>query len=169
MKLQTRWGALLATAAIAALTNGVLLQAGARSEKAEQKRAAKTIQWQPSLAAAEKESRETGKPVMVVFHASWCGACRMLEQQTLTNPKVIEAAQKWVTVKVDVDQEKEIAAQFGIRSLPTTGFLRADGGPKLGFVGAAGPQDMVKVMEAAHARLEKSKAGTQESGGKTEQ
>ena len=95
---------------------------------------------------------------MVVFHAAWCGACRMLEQQTLTDAKVIEAAQQWVAVKVDVDKEAKIAEQYGVQSLPTTRFFRADGGPKLGFVGAAEPQDMVKIMKTAYDKLEKSKS-----------
>lgn len=158
MKLQTKWRGLLATAAIAALTAGAM-QAGAKTEqKPARKSAAQTMQWQPSLAAAEKESQQTGKPVMVVFHATWCGACRMLEQQTLTDAKVIEAAQQWIAVKVDVDKEAKIAEQYGVQSLPTTGFLRADGGPKLGFVGAAEPQDMVKIMKTAYDKLEKSKS-----------
>lgn len=158
MKQQTKWRGLLATVAIAALTAGAM-QTGAKTEqKAARKSAAQTIQWQPSLAAAEKESQQTGKPVMVVFNATWCGACRMLEQQTLTNAKVIEAAQQWVAVKVDVDKEKKIAEQYGIQSLPTTGFFRGDGGPKLGFVGAAGPDDMVKIMKTAYDKLEKSKS-----------
>lgn len=158
MKQQTKWSGLLASAAMAALTAGTLFQAGAKPKhQAEQKSVVKTIQWQPSLAAAEKESQQTGKPIMVIFHATWCGACRVLEQKTLTHAKVIEAAQQWIAVKVDVDNEKEIAAQHGIRSLPTTGFFRADGGPKLGFVGAAEPQDMVKIMKAAQAKLEKNK------------
>ncbi len=163
MKQQTKWRGLLATAAIVALTAGAM-QAGAKTEQkaarksAARKGAAQTIQWQPSLAAAEKESQQTGKPVMVVFNATWCGACRMLEQQTLTNAKVIEAAQHWVAVKVDVDEEKKIAEQYGIQSLPTTGFFHGDGGPKLGFVGAAGPDDMVKIMKTAYDKLEKSKS-----------
>lgn len=162
MKKHMKWSGLLASATMAALTAGTLIQAGAKPEhQAEQKSVVKTIQWQPSLAAAEKESQQTGKPIMVIFHAKWCGACRMLDQNTLTHAKVIEAAQQWIAVKVDVDNEKEIAAQHGIRSLPTTGFFRANGGPKLGFVGAAEPQDMLNIMKAARAKLEKNKDGNE--------
>ncbi len=50
------------------------------------------------------------------------------------------------------------AEQYGVQSLPTTGFFRADGGPKLGFVGAAEPQDMVKIMKTSYDKLEKSKS-----------
>ena len=60
---------------------------------------------------------ESGKPAMVDFWAVWCGPCRMLGP-------IIEELHgdydgKAVVGKVDVDNNQQIAMQYGIRNIPT--------------------------------------------------
>ena len=56
-------------------------------------------------------------PVLVDFWAEWCGPCKMLAP--LLDQLASEMAGKLKIVKVDVDQNRDLAAQFGIRSIPT--------------------------------------------------
>ena len=60
---------------------------------------------------------ESDIPVVVDFGATWCGPCRAIE------PMLMEAAQelegKVNIVKVDVDQNQDLAQQFGVRNVPT--------------------------------------------------
>ncbi len=56
-------------------------------------------------------------PVLVDFWATWCGPCKMLAP---TISKIAEEKDGVIKVcKLDVDEEPEIAAKFGIQSIPT--------------------------------------------------
>jgi thioredoxin 1 len=84
--------------------------------------------------------------VLVDFWAPWCGPCKM---QTPILEKVAAAiGGKAVIAKVNVDETPELAAKYGIRSIPTLILLK-DGGVKQQFVGLQQQAALISAIEAA--------------------
>lgn len=80
--------------------------------------------------ASPKEWKFLGdKPCIVDFYASWCGPCKMIA------PILEELAKEYDgkidIYKVDTEKEQELAAVFGIRSIPTLLFCPTDGRPQV--------------------------------------
>lgn len=83
--------------------------------------------------------------VLVDFWAPWCGPCKM---QTPILEKVAAAVgDKAVISKVNVDESPELAAKYGIRSIPTLILLK-DGENKQQFVGLQQEAALVSAIDA---------------------
>ncbi|WP_245935022.1 thioredoxin [Breznakibacter xylanolyticus] len=83
---------------------------------------------------ANKEWKYAGNvPAIVDFYADWCGPCRMLSPVLEDLQK--QYGNKLQVYKINTDKEKELAATFGIRSLPTVVFIPLEGQPQavMGF------------------------------------
>ena len=67
------------------------------------------------------ELRSSAKPVLIDFYADWCGPCRMVA------PIIEEIANEnsdIVVAKVNVDDQPELASEFGVFSIPTLVVLK---------------------------------------------
>ncbi|HCU31082.1 MAG TPA: thioredoxin, partial [Sphaerochaeta sp.] len=71
----------------------------------------------------EAEVLKSTVPVVVDFWAAWCGPCRMQGTILEQLDKEITANQAKI-VKVNVDEEGELAGTFGVQSIPTLLFYK---------------------------------------------
>ena len=79
-------------------------------------------------------------PVLVDFWAPWCGPCKVIGP--ILEKVEAEYGGRFKLVKIDSDQEQQLASMFGIRSIPTCVLLMG-GQPVDGFMGAL-PEGQIK-------------------------
>ena len=106
-----------------------------------------SIDWMTELEPALAKAKETGKPVMVDFYATWCPPCKMLDAQTYTDAGVIEKSKEWVMVRIDVDQNKELSRQYGIQSIPTIVLIDPNGKEMSRTTGFVEAGTMINMMK----------------------
>lgn len=70
-----------------------------------------------SVANFQQEVLESDVPVLVDFWAPWCGPCRMIAP--MVDQVAINYAGRAKVVKVDIDQNQEIAMRYHVRAIPT--------------------------------------------------
>jgi thioredoxin len=93
--------------------------------------------WQ----AVEKDP----KPTFVDFWATWCGPCRAME--SAFEKLAASYSSRFNFAKVNVDEAPELAAKFGIRSIPTL-ILFKDGKVAEQLVGSRSYDQLAKVLDA---------------------
>ena len=87
---------------------------------------------------------EGNLPCLIDFYADWCGPCKMVAP--ILEELSIEYDGKVNIFKVNTEQEQELAAAFGIRSIPSMLFCPADGQPQMAQ-GALPKESLKNVVE----------------------
>ena len=92
----------------------------------------------------EELINNTAEPVLVDFYATWCGPCKMMHP-VLENVKA-RVGDKARIVKIDVDEQQDLAMQYTIQAVPTL-MLFKGGQPVWRQSGVVQSNELVALIE----------------------
>lgn len=101
-----------------------------------------SVVYHTSTANFSRDVLQSPVPVLVDFYADWCGPCRSLAPTLDRLAK--EFSGKARIVKVNVDEERQLAGQFNVNSIPALFFVA--GGKVVGQTAGAASESTLRQM-----------------------
>lgn len=103
-----------------------------------------------SFEAACKQARQQHKIVLVDFYTTWCGPCKLLDQNTWTDRAVIRLLeQKTVPLRIDAEKETDLSKRYKIEAYPSVLLIKSDGTEIDRLVGYKKPKEFMADFNAA--------------------
>lgn len=106
-----------------------------------------SLEWSTDLNSALQEARNTDKNVFIDFYADWCPYCKELDEKTFQDTGVQDKlSQNYVAVKINTDDNPELASQYKVYSLPTLVILNSDGQEVKRYSGYISADDLLNKL-----------------------
>ena len=85
------------------------------------------IEFKTDLLEAQQQADQHSRVTVVYFTAKWCTWCRKMSVGTFADERVRAMAERFVWVKVDIEEQRELAAIFAVQSVPNMVLLNVKG------------------------------------------
>jgi uncharacterized protein len=120
--------------------------------------------WSPLSEAAFARAKKEGKLILLDGAAEWCHWCHVMDETTYADERVgALLAERFVAVRVDVDERPDIAERYGDWGWPATIVLSPDGEEIGKYRGYLPPDEMLTALSAALSAGAPGAAKTQET------
>ena len=120
----------------------------AQSSSAQGKAGATKIAWETDFNTALAKAKAANKVIMVDFYTDWCHWCKVLDEKTYTDSRVIEAAGQMISAKIDADKNQKVVSKYNVEGYPAILFLKSDGTEIHRISGFRPPEDFLPDMKA---------------------
>jgi thiol:disulfide interchange protein len=111
--------------------------------------------WLTDMEQAIETATAQDKPILLYVSATWCSSCKQMQRSTFRDRDVIERAQEYVLLKVDVDEDPATARKFEVRFLPTMVVLTSDGAKLTTDRGYMDPVDFLDLLDDGRERFDR--------------
>lgn len=117
------------------------------------------IAWLPWGADAFALAQKEGKPVLLSIGAVWCYWCRVMDEDTYTDPDVAAfVSEHFVAVKADNDHRPDINSRYNVGGWPSTVFLTGHGGYVAGATYLP-PNQLMAMLDEVRRAYDSGKPG----------
>lgn len=113
---------------------------------------AEGMNWYKDFNQAKEMAKAENKPMLLDFYTDWCGWCKRLDKDTYGNEEVIKLSQQFVCVKVNAEENQQLAKTYNVRGFPTTVFLNPEGSLIAAVPGYMPPADFLSQMKSVLAQ-----------------
>ncbi len=116
-------------------------------------------QWHTNYQEARAESQRLGLPMVVHFSTTWCGPCQQMERETFSSAEVHQKlGSRFIGLKIDAEEEAELAAKFGVNAYPTDVIVAPSGQIMWRHVGYLDRGSYVGQMKNWEHRFDRERA-----------
>jgi len=122
--------------------------------------------FEKSHRSALAEAKKSGKPIVMVFSAAWCGPCQQMKKSVYPSDEVKPLHDKFVWAYLDTDDEDnaKAAAQYKVAGIPHIEFLDKEGKSIGQQVGGVSPAAFAKLLEGIAKKAGPAAPATAKTG-----
>ena len=105
------------------------------------------IDWRYSYRSALKQAKQSGKPILIDFWASWCPPCKAMDKEVWPNNRVVALSEKFVCISVDIDKDSATSSLYHVNAIPTIVFADPWGNALTSREGYTQATELAEIMK----------------------
>lgn len=111
-------------------------------------RSTEKIEWVSSFEEARIVAERNDKNILIDFYTDWCSWCKVLDESTYTDRRVVNFSEKLVWVKVNAEKVVNLASRYKVNSYPTLILTKSDGAEIDRILGYLPPKEFLNRIKA---------------------